>query len=401
MRILICNHVPLDGSGSGIYTLNVAKELLRAGHEVMVIVPEHKVISSYPFSVRTIIFSNGENIETDLDFNFPSFTGHPRSNVTFSMLDSLQIQAYVTAWRQVIDECIVTFQPDIIHANHIWVMPFVASATRIPYVITCHGTDLVDTFQESDYHKMALAAANKAAAIIAISRQVLTDARTRYFLPEQKVHLIGNGFDPTIFRVLPDIIKADVLSLFGLPNLDKPLVVFAGRLIQPKRVNILLQAAATYESVLRDVQTLIVGYGALWDDLHILREQLELQRVHFLGHLPQTTLARIFNVADICVFPSRNEPFGLVAIESLACGTPVVVTNAGGFLDFVNQRVGELVPVDDYKTLALTIVTEIERGSKQTKGQHAAQYALENFSWRLQVSKVLKLYEHVLNSDDL
>ncbi len=55
MKILMLNHFPLQGSGSGIYTLNVAKELLKMGHEVMVIVPEHAAVNEYPFMTKTII----------------------------------------------------------------------------------------------------------------------------------------------------------------------------------------------------------------------------------------------------------------------------------------------------------------------------------------------------------
>ena len=83
MKILMPNHFPLQGSGSGIYTLNVALELLRAGHEVMVIVPDHQPVDEYPFITKTILFSNGDeqNLSSQLDFNFPCFTTHPRSKI--------------------------------------------------------------------------------------------------------------------------------------------------------------------------------------------------------------------------------------------------------------------------------------------------------------------------------
>ncbi len=143
MKVLMPNHFPLQGSGSGIYTMNVAQELVRAGHEVLVVVPEHHVIGGYPFPIRTIIFSNGKNENPQLDFNFPCFTTHPRSTTTFYELSDAQIQTYVQAWRQTIHEAITEFQPDVIHAHHIWVTPYVAHETGLPYVISCHGTDLI------------------------------------------------------------------------------------------------------------------------------------------------------------------------------------------------------------------------------------------------------------------
>ena len=86
MRVLMPNHFPLQGSGSGIYTLSVAQELVRTGHEVLVIVPEHEEIptDSYPFPVKVILFDNGQkNNRAEADFNFPCFTTHPRSVQTF------------------------------------------------------------------------------------------------------------------------------------------------------------------------------------------------------------------------------------------------------------------------------------------------------------------------------
>ena len=254
-------------------------------------------------------------------------------------------------------------------------------------MITCHGTDLIGFRSDPRYRKMAFVAAEKALAIIAISRQVKIEAKAVYDLSEEKLNHIRGGFDPAIFRVIPQVTKADVLDSISLRSVDKPLIVFVGKLTEFKGIDVLLKAAVIYEQVLPGVQTLIVGDGVLRDKMQALRDHFRLQEVHFLGYQPQAT-----------VVPSRNEPFGLVAIEALACGTPVVATNAGGLPNFVNQRVGALVSVDDYEELAQTIIAEINQGSKQNKGVYAAQYALKNFSWRSQVTKIIALYEQVLNA---
>ncbi len=98
MRILMPNHFPLQGSGSGIYTLNVAQELVRMGHDVLVIVPEHQAIPAtrYPFEVEVILFDNGQNSKyAEVDFNFPCFTTHPHSIQTFYDLSDAQLNDYV------------------------------------------------------------------------------------------------------------------------------------------------------------------------------------------------------------------------------------------------------------------------------------------------------------------
>jgi len=136
--------------------------------------------------------------------------------------------------------------------------------------------------------------------------------------------------------------------------------------------------------------------GSLREELEALVNELGLQHVHFLGHNTQQTVARINNAADVCTFPSRIEPFGLVAIEAMACGAPVVTTNQGGFPDFVSNEVGALVDVDNHEQLAEALIKEITTGSKTTKGKHAAQYAADGFSWKEKVQDFYNLYAEVL-----
>lgn len=399
MRILMPNHFPLQGSGSGIYTLNVAQELRRMGHQVLVIVPDHQPVptETYPFATETILFSNGENDDVaEVDFNFPCFTTHPRSLTTFYELEDKQIINYLAVWRAHINQAIIEFQPDIIHAHHVWVTPFAASETGLPYVISVHGTDLMGFEKGPRYRQMALSAAENAFGLIAISHQVQDDALKTYGVPADKVHLIANGFDKDIFKVLPGMNKAAVLAQLGIDAADSPLVSFVGKFTDFKGIDVLLRAAAIYEEAVPGVQTVLVGHGQLWEKMHDLRQELNLKGVHFVGHQPQPIVAQVYNAADVSVVPSRIEPFGLVAVEALACGTPVVATNAGGLPDFINEQVGALVPLEDQQALAVAIIAELSAGSKLTKGRFAAQYALEDYSWPSQVKKMVHLYESAL-----
>jgi glycosyltransferase involved in cell wall biosynthesis len=394
------NHFPLQGSGSGIYTLNVAQELVRLGHEVLVIVPDHEASppGDYPFQVEVILFDNGGNSAVaEVDFNFPCFTTHPRSVQTFYDLTDTQMSTYVDVWRNHIHEAAESFGAEIVHAHHVWVTSFVAAELGLPFVTSVHGTDLMGFRKGPRYQPMALEAARDAFGLIAISRQVAADTQATYGVSEQKIHLIWNGFDTAIFKVLPEISKAAVLADYGLTGIDDdPLVSFVGKFTDFKGIDVLLRAAAIYEEAIPGVQTVLVGHGQLWDDMHLLREELSLKGIHFLGHQPQPRVARIYNAADVSIVPSRIEPFGLVAIEALACGTPVVATNKGGLPDFINTQVGTLVPVDDPQALANAIIKEINEGTKNTKGVYASQYALANFSWAQQVAKMVDLYEQAL-----
>ena len=393
VKVLVLNHFPLQGSGSGIYTLNVARELLKAGHEPLVIAPDHYPVEGYPFPVRTMIFSDGDNEQPALNFNFPCFTTHPRSTTTFYELSDDQIASYVDIWQQSVTEAINDFRPDIIHAQHVWVASYIAHLTAIPYVISCHGTDLMGFRKGPRYRDMALAAARNAHAVIAISRQVMADAMELLEQPRAKFRLIWNGFDSECFRVLPDVGKESVLREFDLTGDNAPLVSFVGKFTNFKGIDVLLKAAVTYESDIPGVRTVLVGDGELRDELRALSTTLGLRGIHFLGHQSQPTVARIYNVADVSVVPSREEPFGLVAVEALACGTPVVATDAGGLPDFIDEDVGQLVPVDSPESLAAAIVSQIKDGTKRTKGVYASRYALDNFTWKQQVARMVDVFE--------
>ena len=395
MKVLIPNHFPLEGSGSGIYTQNVARELVQQGHEALVITPSHDQQDGYPFQVRSILFSpdhGGDKGNGRLPFNFPCFTTHPLSTTKYADLDEAQRKLYVTSFEEAIFEEAKKWKPTIIHAQHLWTTAYVASKLGMPFVATAHGTDLMGFRWFEEWRAMALEGAMKANAIIAISGDVARDTVDIYGVPDGRVQVIWNGFNTEIFRVMP-VDRDEVLNEHGLEPGIKHVIAFTGKLAEFKGLDVLLQAAAIYENALGDIVTLIVGDGGLLSDLQALAKQLDLRGVRFLGHQNQDKVARIMNVSDLAVVPSRVEPFGLVAIEALACGTPVVATNRGGLPEFVNENVGALVDVDDADGLAAAVIQEIESGSKTIKGPVAAEYAREGFSWSTQVGKMIELYE--------
>lgn len=396
MRILILNHFPLEGSGSGIYTKNLARELSEMGHTVKVVFPEIEPVSFDAFETRVILFKGPDTKNPEMPYNFPCFTSHPRSVHTYYELSDEELEGYVDKFVQVTKEEVESFKPDVIHAQHLWITPYAASLTDVPYIVTAHGTDLKGFVKDSRYHKYALEGAKKAQKIITISEQVDTEVTELYGAPEEKKQLVMNGYDENLFKIR-DIKRNDILSGFNISDEPDYLVSFAGKLTHFKGVDVLLKAAKIYsEAIDGQVLTLIAGNGELYEELNKMKMQLKLDDVKFLGHVNQDQLVDLYNIADVSTVPSRTEPFGLVAIEALACGTPVVGTNQGGLPDFLIKEVGTLVPVDDDLALADAIIDEIKNQDKENRAKTAADYAIKNFSWKRSIGVVESMYKSLL-----
>jgi len=250
----------------------------------------------------------------------------------------------------------------------------------------------------------------------AISNQQI-DALVDMFptFPRDRVVLSPNGYNQDVFRTqqAPGNAIADRLRLLDAfetapyegsahpsrsidPDIDA-IVVFCGKFADWKRLDALLYAAAIYEQVDKRIATLVVGSGPHEDQVKmqsLALDQLGLRRTYFLGPRAQDQLATLFNAADVGCFPSYNEPFGLVFIECMACGTPVIGANSGGPRDFVTPNVGVLVPeTDDLPALAASLAATVQQAIgenwKAEKGQVAASYAEQNYSVTNQIKELL------------
>ena len=184
-------------------------------------------------------------------------------------------------------------------------------------------------------------------------------------------------------------------------------VAFVGKFADWKRLDALLRAAASYERGERRVLTLVAGSGPVEEQvkMHDLAASLGLERTYFLGPRQQEELATLFACADVGVFPSYREPFGLVFLECMACETPVIGADSGGPRDFVTDEVGTLVPETDDRqeladSLAAAVTRALDEGWKQGKGPDAARYARERFSVVKQVSDLLGEVDRLTGDSD-
>ena len=387
MKILLINHFPLTGSGSGVYTYNIAKSLAKLGNEVCIIFPENELVEANEKIKLHPVYFNGVN--NGIPFNFPCFTTHPRSTKTFYELTSNELNIYKDAFRKAIEEEIRDFQPDVIHSGHIWTLSNIAGDYNIPLVITAHGTDLIG-FEKSDIYKEdCYLAYEKAQKIITISKdnKNLVDN----IFGSQKNELIPNGYDPEVFY--PEVIdKEKFLKQFGITKPYKNIISFAGKFTKEKGIDTLLKALKLYEN--DDTITILAGDGELFNEMVELKNKLGINNVVFIKNQPHNILRQLYNVANISIVPSRKEAFGLVVIEALACKTPVIGTNTGGIKEIINERVGRLIEVDDYIKLAENVKYLLD--NEPFDYDYIASYAKDKYAQDQFTNKLIALYNEVI-----
>ena len=410
MKILMINHFPLAGSGSGTYTRNLAVHLAGLGHEVTVILPENtdKFEDVPGVRLHPVFFSakedNGvppETAETEvqgaLPFNFPCFTTHPRSTVSFGDLTNDQLDMYKDAFTKAIDEEIERDRPDVIHGQHVWILPSLAAGKGIPIVLTAHGTDLMGYDKWPEMRKYAEMVMDECRYVISISKDNCDLIRERFPDASEKIVMMRNGYDPSIFYPEKND-RSEVLKGYGISEEEhegKKLVCFAGKLARFKGVDVLLDAARIIEDRRDDVFMMIVGDGEERDSLRSQAARLGLRSVRFLGNVSMQELRKLYNIADVSVVPSRREPFGLVALEAMACGIPVVASDQGGLPDFVNDSVGALARPEDPADLAKKRegILDIEEATDEVSWKKdIAEYARKHYAQDMIIKELEDVY---------
>ncbi|MBR2546685.1 MAG: glycosyltransferase family 4 protein [Eubacterium sp.] len=433
MKILMINHFPLAGSGSGTYTRNLAVHLAALGHQVTVILPEntddfeevpgvrlHPVFFSaandhgVPEAVRRAsakssskvpddqnLIGSGKTMADPLPFNFPCFTTHPRSTVSFGDLTEEQLEQYKAAFSCAIDDEIRRDQPDVIHGQHVWILPALAAGRGIPLILTAHGTDLMGYNRWPELRKYADLAMYDCFSVISISKDNCELIRELFPYAADKIVMMRNGYDPTIFYPEKDG-RTEVLSSYGISEEEQKgrrIICFAGKLAHFKGVDVLLEALRLIDdqsaSGAPGVFTIIAGDGEERDALRKEVGELALKHVRFIGNVDSQALRKLYNIADVSVVPSRREPFGLVALEAMACGTPVIASDQGGLPDFVNDSVGGLAKPEDPEDLASELLSVIERADEEGSGwrKTIAEYARTHYAQDTIIRELDTLYK--------
>jgi glycosyltransferase involved in cell wall biosynthesis len=215
----------------------------------------------------------------------------------------------------------------------------------------------------------------------------------RYGVPERRIHVIPGGVDVHRFAIAKS--REACRRALGWPE-GRPIVLCVRRLVRRVGVDTLVDAAAELRKRVPEALVLIAGRGPLKAELEarIVGRGLA-NHVRLLGFLADSALPAAYRAADLSVVPTAAlEGFGLVTVESLAAGTPCVVTPVGGLTDVVAPFAPQLVSrspnaVDIAETLARALLGELALPS----AAHCAAYARQGFDWPVVAARVRDVYE--------
>lgn len=233
--------------------------------------------------------------------------------------------------------------------------------------------------------------------------------------PASKQHMVWHyDVDPASVAVIPCGVdtarfqpqdKRRARAALSLPP-TAPILLSVGRLQPSKGIDTLLQAAADIRRDYRDVCVLVVGGGlddqderetAELNRLQTLGRRLGLSNVHYVKAQPQEKLAQYYAAADVFVMPSHYESFGMVALEAMACGTPVVASKVGGLAStIVHGDSGLLVPPGDWRAFAQAVSRLLASPQLQSAMRQAGPERARAFAWPLIVENNVRLYRRLI-----
>ncbi|MEW6424397.1 MAG: 1,4-alpha-glucan branching protein domain-containing protein [Bacillota bacterium] len=238
---------------------------------------------------------------------------------------------------------------DLIH-GHDWLIEYAARGLRghlrIPLLATIHATEHgrnqgIYTELQRRIHWREGQLANEADLVITCSNYMAEEVKNLFGVPPERLRVIPNGVDP---ENLAQKRENELDCRVKRQRTEEPLILFFGRLVPEKGVQVLLRALPAVAARVPGARLLVAGRGPYEDYLRGLAGRLGVgERVRFVGYVDDQGRNRLLERGRAAAFPSLYEPFGIVALEAMAAGVPVVVSDTGGLSDIVEHG------VDGYK----------------------------------------------------
>ncbi len=392
-----------ETGGMNVYIRDLSRELARRGHYVDVFTRRQNprvAQISHALGARARVIHIPAGPEEPIDKNLvlrhiPSFV---EQTLSFAQAEGLSY--------------------DLIH-SHYWLSGAAATELRkawqVPFVQMFHTLGhMKNSVAQSEREReseqriaVETEVMEQADHLIAATPMERAQMAWLYGADPRKISIVPCGVDISLFTPRP---KAEARSALQLPA-DRPIILFVGRIEPLKGIDTLIKAVGllSQPTTPPDERPLVLIIGGAPQDLlatnshemerlRVLRESLGLtEQIIFLGSKPQTALPHYYSAADVLVVPSHYESFGMVALEAMACGTPVIASKVGGLALVVQEgRTGYLVPDRDPEQLADRISAIFAQPELTREiSQRAVEWARQ-FRWPVIAQRIVEIYEEMI-----
>ena len=233
---------------------------------------------------------------------------------------------------------------DVIHA-HDWLVANAAKTLKnsydIPIVATIHATEAgrnggIREAQQKYINDTEWMLTYESNEVIVNSNYMKNEIQRLFGLPFEKINVVPNGVNLNKFSGMDR--DYTFRRRYAMDN--EKIILFMGRLVYEKGIQNLIAAMPKVLSAYHDAKLVIAGKGGMLDELRSQADYLGIaNKVYFAGYMNGKDVERMYKAADISVFPSLYEPFGIVALEGMLAERPIVVSDAGGLGEIVEHRV--------------------------------------------------------------
>ena len=305
---------------------DLSKRLIKDGHEVTVV--------TYRDSADVPEYENDKGVNV---YRVDNYMIHPNNFIDWIMQLNFNMLSKAT---EIINK---EGGFDVIHA-HDWLVTYAAKSLKnaydIPIVATIHATE---AGRNSGIHDETQRYINdtewlltyEATEVIVNSNYMKNEIQRLFGLPFDKINVIPNGINLSNFTGIER--DYDFRRQYAMDN--EKIILYVGRLVYEKGVQHLIAAMPKILSNYHDAKLIIAGRGGMMDELRAEASNLGLNdKIYFTGYLNSKQVQKMYKCADVAVFPSTYEPFGIVALEAMLSENPVVVSDIGGLNEIVQHK---------------------------------------------------------------
>ena len=293
---------------------------------------------------------------------------------------------------------------DVIHA-HDWLVSYAAKSLKeaydVPMVATIHATE---NGRNSGIHDETQRYINdsewqltyEASEVIVNSNYMKNEIQRIFGLPYDKINVIPNGVKLDKFEGIER--DYDLRRQYAMDN--EKIILYVGRLVYEKGVQNLIGAMPKILENYHDSKLVICGRGGMMDELKQEAHNLGIdEKVYFVGYCDAAKVQKMYINADIAVFPSTYEPFGIVALEGMLSGTPTVVSDVGGLNEIVEHGVtGMKSYAGNSNSIADSVLALLyDQDLCNRVSSNAIEVVKEKYNWNVIAQSTFKTYEKAIS----